>query len=107
VDESAIRVPSTADDALGALAAAVERPRESLSAFAALTPAQLNLLTQAVQGTATRRQAEIDAAIRRALPRLLSGGVARVLRGRPELERMRALLAQRARRPPPARADRA
>jgi hypothetical protein len=78
-----------AADPLGALARSLDRPRESLSAFAALTPDQLELLTTAIEETHHRRQREIEQALQRSLPRLLSPAVARTLRGRPELDWLR------------------
>lgn len=78
-------------DALGDLAGSVERPRSSLQAFSRLSEEQLELLARAVEATAERRQAEVDAA----LAQVLSGPTGRTLRrvlGRAGTQSLRALL---------------
>jgi hypothetical protein len=57
-------------DALARLAASVERPPASLSAFGELRPEQLLLLATAIDATFDRHQQEIDAELARALPAL-------------------------------------
>lgn len=69
------------DDALARLAASVQRPPASLSAFSGLAPEQLKLLTDSIESTAARRQQQIDAELARALPELPGPTVVKLLRG--------------------------
>jgi hypothetical protein len=72
---------SNHNDALARLAASVERPPASLSAFSELAPDQLRLLTDSIESTAARRQLQIDSELARALPELPGPTVVKLLRG--------------------------
>jgi len=69
-------------DALGRLANSLGRPRASLAAFSSLSEQQLTLLTEAIEATAQRRHAEVDAALFRAFPDAAATVLAGALRRR-------------------------
>lgn len=85
---------SNHNDALARLAASVQRPPASLSAFSGLTPEQLRLLSDSIESTATRRQQQIDAELARALPELPGPTVVKLLRG-PGFEPLRRMVLRR------------
>jgi hypothetical protein len=76
-------------DPLGRLAATLRRPRESLTAFKGLTPAQLTLLADAAEESIARRTADLDAQFERILGAAAAPWAAGAMRGRlvPELRR--------------------
>jgi hypothetical protein len=78
------------DGPLGRLARILERPPASLVAFKALTPAQLDLLSDAIERAYERRQQDVDEALARAVPTLASPAITRALRhqGLPSLRRL-------------------
>jgi hypothetical protein len=71
------------------VAALLHRPRESLTAFKSLTPAQLTLLADAIEASFERRSEEIDRELQRTLSPATAPLVAAILRshGVPSLRR--------------------
>ena len=84
------------NDALAQLAASVQRPTASLSAFSGLAPEQLGLLTDSIESTAAGRQQQINAELVRALPQLPGPTVVKLLRGPGFEPLLRAVLRRQA-----------
>jgi hypothetical protein len=72
--------PGRAED-LETLAAKLGRPPTGLSAFRSLTPAQVGLLSDLIDGACERERAAVDAALGNRIPAPLRATVLRIMRG--------------------------
>jgi hypothetical protein len=84
------------EDAVGRLATLLGCPRESLTAFAALSDADLTLLADAIDASFARRRELLDSELARTLPAGAAPAVASLLRS-PGIPPLRKLLIGRGR----------
>jgi hypothetical protein len=67
---------------LEGLAAKLRRPAKSLEAFARLAPAEIEILSDAIDATLDRERERVDHALDRAIPRLLRPFARKILGSR-------------------------